>query len=132
MGSKNHPTSMNLNFIRLELARTPQFPEGSPGHGYEFVAPLTKDAHIDAAAWNEVKERCEVTRIWGDEPLQFGHLRHVGKGWRFDSDDQDDADDEPFFKLDQHALAVGSYLSITERDGVQRPFKVMSVIPVGQ
>jgi hypothetical protein len=74
-------SAANLNFIRLELARTPEFPQGSSDHRYEFVAPLTKDAHIDAAAWKEVKDRCEVTRVWGAEELQFGLLRHVGKGW---------------------------------------------------
>ncbi len=121
---------VNLNFIRLELARTPEFPQGSSAHRYEFVAPLTKNAHIDAEAWRDVKDRCEVTRVWGDEELQFGLLRHVGKGWRFDYDEADDTDDEPFFKLDQHALTPGAYVSVTEHDGVQRPFKVVSVIPV--
>jgi hypothetical protein len=123
---------MNLNFIRLELARTPEFPQGSPDHRYEFVAPLTKDAHIDATAWKEVKDRCEVTRVWGAEEPQIGLLRHVGKGWRFDYDKTNDTDDEPFFKLDRHALTLGTYVSITEHDGVQRPFKVVSVIPVGK
>ena len=28
---------MALKRIRLELARTADFPEGSPSHGYEFV-----------------------------------------------------------------------------------------------
>lgn len=119
-----------LNFIRLELARTPEFPQGSYDHRYEFVAPLTKDAHIDADTWKAVKDRCEVTRVWGSEAPQFGFLRHVGKGWRFDYDKAENADDEPFFKLDRHALTPGAYVSITEQDGVQRPFKVVSVVPV--
>ena len=36
-----------LNRIRLELARTDGFPEGSNRHGYEFVAPLDGKGHID-------------------------------------------------------------------------------------
>ena len=123
---------VNLSFIRLELARTPEFPQGSPDHAYEFVAPLTKDSHIDAAAWKDARDRCEVTRIWGSAPLQTGRLRHVGTGWRFDYDARDDSDDEPFFKLDKHALGPGAYVSITEQDGVQRPFKVVSVTPLGK
>ena len=122
---------VKLSFIRLELARTPEFPQGSPDHGYEFVAPLTADSHIDAEAWKDTKDRCEVTRFWGGE-LQNGRLRHVGKGWRFDYVDGDDSDDEPFFKLDRHALTPGAYVSVTEQDGVQRAFKVVSVIPVGK
>jgi len=121
---------MNLKRIRLELARTPEFPEGSHNHGYEFVAPLTKDAHIDAKSWKEEKERCKVIRFWGGEERELGTLRHVGKGWRFDYNPADDSDDEPFFKLDQHALVPGAYVSITEHDGIQRPFRVVSVTPL--
>jgi hypothetical protein len=132
MTSVKQASAVNLNFIRLELARTPEFPQGSSEHRYEFVAPLTKDAHIDAEAWRKVKDRCEVTRVWGSDPSQFGRLRHVGKGWRFDYDGTDDTDDEPFFKLDRHALSPGAYVSVTEHDGVQRPFKVVLVVPVGK
>ncbi len=120
---------MGLQRIRLELARTPDFPQGSPDHGYEFVAPLTADGHIDAKAWKDDKNRCEVTRFWAGA-FENGMLRHVGSGWRFDYNAKDDADDEPFFKLDRHALSEGAYVSITEHDGVQRPFRVASVMPV--
>jgi hypothetical protein len=54
----------------------------------------------------------------------------VGKGWRFDYDSSDDSDDEPFFRLDRHPLTPGAYVSITEHDGEQRPFKVVSVTPI--
>lgn len=121
---------VKLSFIRLELARTPEFPQGSPDHGYEFIAPLTPDSHIDAEAFKQVRDRCEVTRFWGGD-IQTGLLRHVGKGWRFDYDETDDSDDEPFFKLERHALTPGAYVSITEHDGVQRPFKVASVTFLG-
>ena len=120
---------MTLNRIRLELGRTAEFPEGSPDHGYEFVAPLTKDNHIDGKAWKDVRDRCEVIRFWGRDETETGKLRHVGSGWRFDYRAVDDADDEPFFKLDRHSLTLGAYVSITEHDGVQRPFKVVSVTP---
>ena len=122
---------VKLSCIRLELARTPEFPQGSPDHGYEFIAPLTADAHIDADAFRQAKDRCEVTRFWGGDS-QTGRLRHVGKGWRFDYDPADDSDDEPFFKLDRHALTPGAYVSLTEHVGVQRPFKVVSVTPLGR
>ena len=35
--------------IRLNLARSKEFPQGSTKHGYEFVAPLDGNSHIDAA-----------------------------------------------------------------------------------
>jgi len=119
-----------LKRIRLELARTPEFPDGNPKCGYEFIAPLTQDFHIDAEAWKNVKGHCGVLRFWGADRPERGMLRHVGNGWRFDYDPRDDSDDERFFKLDRHSLAVGDYVSVTEHDGVQRPFRVVSVKPV--
>lgn len=118
---------MSLKWIRLELARTPEFPSGSPERGYEFLAPLTADGHIDMKAWNSVKDKCAVTRFWDDEPQKTGKLRHTGGGWRFDYDPSDDRDDEPFFKLDRHALVEGAYVTITESDGEQLPFRVVEI-----
>lgn len=117
----------NLFRIRLELARMEGFPEGSSEHGYVFVAPLTKHSHIDADLWHTVKEKCRVTRFWGNDPVLHGMLRHVGRGWRFDYVVGSQEDDEPFFKLDQHAIKPDNYVSITEQDGVQRPFRIVSV-----
>lgn len=118
----------NLKSVRLELARSEGFPEGSAVHGYEFVAPLDNAGSLDAGLWRDKKDKCVVTRFWGDEPQKIGKLRHIGHGWRFDYDERIHSDDEPFFKLDRHKLAPGTYVSITESDGVQRPFRVVSVV----
>jgi hypothetical protein len=120
--------TVKLKRVRLELARTAEYPEGSSAHGYEFIAPLSGDGHIDPEAWNKFKQRCRVRHFVGDES-EHGVLRHVGRGWRFDYDGRSTDDDEPFFKLDRHALTPGAYVSITEHDGIQRPFKVVSVTP---
>jgi len=121
---------MTLMRIRLELARTPDYPEGSPAHGYEFVAPLDDSFHIDADQWSALKDECRVLRFWDGEPEEEGKLRHVGRGWRFDYEKDDDTDDEPFFKLDRHSLSPGSYVSVTEHDGELRPFRVVYAVPV--
>src|SRR5215472_15213030 len=118
-----------LKLIRLELGRTEKFPRGSHQHGYEFVAPLTRDGYVDAIAWRATKERCWVRRFWGRDRDEFGTLRHVGHGWRLDYG-TDAEGDEPFFKLDQHAFVPGNYVSIREHDGVMRPFRVIYVLPV--
>lgn len=118
-----------LSRIRMELGRTDGFPQGSHHHGYEFVAPLTVNGHIDAATWRDVKSRCTVRRFWGDAPEEAGYLRHVGHGWRFDYDRGGATDDEPFFKLDQHRLVTDAYVSVTEHDGVQRPFRIVEIVP---
>lgn len=121
---------MALTRIRLELARTEGFPSGSPAHGYEFVAPLDADGHIDVAEWHDARDKCTVRRFWEGEEDEIGKLRHLGHGWRFDYDPRDADDDEPFFKLDRHALTKGSYVSVTEHDRVQRPFKVVETTPL--
>jgi hypothetical protein len=122
---------MSLMRIRLELARSQDFPQGSASHGYEFIAPLNEEGPIDANAWKTLKDKCRVTRFWGNDAEENGTLRHVGHGWRFDYNKTVHTDDEPFFKLDKHALSPGSYVSITEHDGVQRPFRVLMVTPAG-
>ncbi|CAO3427224.1 hypothetical protein [Azospirillum argentinense] len=118
---------MPLKTIRLELARTADHPEGSAEHGYEFTAPLTSDGHLDLEEWRDRKAVCTVRRFWRGEDEQTGHLVHRGKGWLFDYDADDSDDDEPIFRFDRHTLVEGEYISITEHDGVQRPFRIVSV-----
>jgi len=118
---------VTMKRIRLELARTSDFPEGSASHGYEFVAPLKADSHIDLDGWHEVKAVCHVTRFWGDAPDERGLLAHTRHGWCFNYGDA--ADDENFFKLDRHHFVPGEYVSITEHDGTVLPFRVASVVP---
>jgi hypothetical protein len=107
------------------------FPNGSTEHGYEFVAPLDKDGRIDPATWTKHKEHCWVRRFWGLDPDERGFLkRHGEHGWYFDYRKHQSEDDEPFFRLDKHNLVKDSYVSITEHDGVQRPFKIVETSPV--
>jgi hypothetical protein len=120
---------MKLMNIRLELGRTDGFPEGSSRHGFEFVAPLTPEGHLDSQAWAKAKDRCTVRQFWEGRDDEYGFLRHVGQGWRFDYDPSDREDDEPFFKLDRHVIAPGLYVSVKGHDGVQRPYKIISVSP---
>src|SRR5262245_38393310 len=116
-----------LRAVRLELARTREFPEGSSDHGYEFIAPLDDGGQFDAAAWQTHRARCTVRRFWDDEPDESGLLVHTPAGrWVFSYSPGED-DDEPIFRFDRHRFVPGEYVSITEHDGVTRPFKVVSV-----
>lgn len=120
---------MTLMNIRLELGRTPGVPNGDARHGYEFVAPLDCYGHLDVLGWKADKDKCTVRSFRPDGNQRMGMLRHLGRSWRFDYAPGPE-DDEPFFRLDKHVVAAGLYLTITEEDGVQRPFKVVSVSPV--
>lgn len=118
---------MPLKTIRLELARNTEFPEGSARHGYEFVAPLNADGHLDADEWRSHKSACTVRRFWAGEDDEHGRLVHLGQGWRFHYEDDDPDDDEPLFKLDRHILVENEYVTVTEHDGVARPFRIVRV-----
>jgi hypothetical protein len=118
---------MSLKRVRLELARTPDFPEGSRFHGYEFVAPLDAKGHLDSAGWPKAKAACTVRRFWGDQPDELGTLIHRRNGsWAFSYQPGDD-DDEPIFRFDKHLFVTGEYVTVTEHDGVARPFRVADV-----
>ena len=121
---------MALMRVRLELARNPGFPDGSIRHGYEFVAPLDKNSHLDAKDWEKNRKSCTVRRFWGEEDEENGMLVHGKAGWWFDYDSDDEEDDEPLFKLDRHTLKQGEYVSVTEHDGKLMAFKVVNARPV--
>lgn len=118
---------MPLKRIRLELARTTEFPEGSPDHGYELVAPLDVDGHLDIDEWRSATKDCRVRRFWLGEDDEIGHLVHTRhRAWAFSYAPGED-DDEPVFRLERHLFRIGEYVSVTEHDGVTRPFRVVSV-----
>jgi hypothetical protein len=114
--------------IRLDLARTAEFPEGSSHHFYRFVAPLDGDGHLDAAVWKRHRERCRVVRSWGGEEQDIGHLVHrPGGSWGFQYDLEGDEGDEAGFRLGSHRFALGEYVSIRDTDGGLHTFRVVSV-----
>ncbi len=124
---------MPLKRIRLELARGHELPNGSAKHGYDFAAPLDDDGHLSVEEWRTTRERCRVKRFWGAEPAELGHLVHRrggshGATWVFDYNQATTTDDEAGFKFDKHQFVPGEYVSITEHDGIQRAFRVVSVL----
>ncbi len=120
---------MALMTIRLELGRTRGLPKGDSTHGYEFIAPLNAQGHLDAEEWRSEKTRCAVRSFRPGQSDRRGILRHVAQGWRFDYL-HSSSDDAPIFKLDRHVIAPGLYVTVTEEDGEQRAFKIASVKPV--
>jgi hypothetical protein len=121
---------MALRKVRLELARTAEFPEGSAQRGYEFVAPLTDDGHLDGRGWRARRQTCTVHRFWAGEDDAYGRLvRHRGHHWAFHYEHTGDGEEEPIFRFDRDRFVAGEYVSITEHDGVQRTFRVAEVLP---
>ncbi len=110
--------------IRLDLARSEAFPDGSAMHCYLLRAPLRDDGTIDAEAVGAHPERATVLRSWPDDAERRGYLMHDDvTGWHF-SYAPGEADDEPIFHLETHPLALGAYLTVREQDGEELCFKV--------
>ena len=118
--------------IRLNLARSKEFPAGSARHGYEFVAPLDGKGHIDLQLWQKHRDHCRVRRFWNGEDEQVGRVVHKPGGaeharWVFDYDDTTTDDDEAGYRFGAHVFAPGEYVSIRDEDGEVHTFRVASV-----
>ena len=123
-----------LRKVTLHAARSKEFPNGSIRHGYDFVAPLTEDGHIDLEGWKAHRGACFAHRFWADEPAMQGLLIHRAGGrggstWAFEwkspraaFDDEDEG-----FRFGDHTFKVGEYVSVREADGALLTFKVTSV-----
>ena len=127
------PLPHTFKRIRLQLARSKEFPNGSWQHGYEFVAPLDGKGHIDAQLWQKEREHCRVRRFWAGEDDQVGRLVHKPGGaeharWIFDYDQSRVDDDEAGYRFGAHVFAPGEYVTI-HHDEEAHTFRVASVEP---
>lgn len=111
--------------VRLEMARCHEFPEGSTSHGYDLTLPLTPAGQIDREAWHKHPKNAGFHRFWGGEEA-WGQLKHGRHGWALAFEPENEGD-EVIFKGDEHRFAVDEYVSIQERDGVTRTFRVVAV-----
>lgn len=123
-----------LKRIRLNLARSKEFPAGSERRGYEFAAPLDASGHIDVGLWRKHRDHCRVRRFWEGEDDEIGRLVHKPGGpehsrWVFDYDDTAEEDDEAGYRFGAHAFTPGEYVSIRDEDGDMHTFRVVSVQP---
>ena len=120
--------------IRLNLARSKEYPQGSARHGYEFIAPLDARGHIDPGLWKIHRELCRVRRFWEGQQDEIGGLVHKPGGaeharWIFDYNVARTDDDESGYRFGAHAFAPGEYVSIRGDDGKMHTFEVISVEP---
>ncbi|MFN3944129.1 MAG: hypothetical protein ACK4K7_04280 [Allosphingosinicella sp.] len=117
---------MNWTAIRLELARTPEFPGGSASRAYLLRLPLAEDGLIDEAALSRRPGQATVRRYWPSEPDLSGQVIRTQNGWAF-SYRAGEEDDEQVFHLESHPIRPGEYVTVTEPDGRRLPFRVASV-----
>jgi hypothetical protein len=124
---------MSLTRVVLRLGRNPDagFPEGDDRTGYVIVAPLDREGHLDPDLWKANKERCKVIRFTPDDESDAdGLLAHRGKSWFFAYDEDAEGPDEPVYRLGEHRLRLGDYVTIHEADGDDLVFKVTEARPI--
>jgi hypothetical protein len=105
--------------IRLELAREPHHPEGDARMAYVIVAPLDREARLDAEAARDHPDACRVMRMRPGQETEEGLLRRrPGGSWAFHYDLQGGGeDDDPGYRLGDHRFVTGEYITIEEDDG---------------
>jgi hypothetical protein len=126
-------THVALRKVMLNAARSKEFPDGSIRHGYDFVAPLTAEGHIDLEAWKQHRGECFAHRFWGGEPSRRGLLVHRAGGpggatWAFEwNTGTKNEQEEEGFRFGDHAFKIGEYVSVHEEEGELLTFRVVSV-----
>jgi len=124
---------MALTRVVMRLGRNPgtEYPEGDDNRGYVLTAPLNADGKLDADLWRANKKTCTVDRFSPDpDEKADGWLTHRGANWFFHYDEDHEGPDEPLFRLGDHTIRVGDYLTIHEADGDVLTYKITEAVKV--
>ncbi|MCR9268066.1 MAG: hypothetical protein NXI03_10895 [Alphaproteobacteria bacterium] len=124
---------MSLTRVVMRLGRNPDagFPDGDNDQGYVIVAPLDKDGRLDLDLWRANKADCTVDRFSPDPAEKAdGWLTHRGSHWFFHYDEEGEGPDEPVYRLGDHTLRLGDYLTIHEADGDDLTYKITETTSV--
>ncbi|MCC5996573.1 MAG: hypothetical protein JJU18_09430 [Oceanicaulis sp.] len=123
----------SLTRLTMHLSRNPDagFPDGDERHGYLITAPLDREGRLDVELWRAHKPACTVIRFSPDKSeFADGWLSHRGANWFFRYDEEHEGPDEPLFRLGEHRLRVGDYVTIHEADGDDLVYRIVRAEPV--
>ncbi|HVY87966.1 MAG TPA: hypothetical protein VG942_03810 [Hyphomonadaceae bacterium] len=121
---------MSLYQVVMRLARNPGHPDGDGGHGYIVVAPLDAADYLDPKEWRHCRADCTVVRFKPGHPHDAdGWLAHNGTHWFFHYDEPEEGEDEPVFRLGDHRLAIGDYVTIHEGGGESLTYRITQRTP---
>jgi hypothetical protein len=109
--------------IRLELARTAEFPAGSVSRGYLIRLPLNDEDRVDRDTLSRSPHKAIVRRYWSTEPDEAGLVLPADGGWAMRCDGRPDRR----LELDGHPIRLGQQVSVIDTNGTVLPFRVASV-----
>jgi len=125
--------SERLTRLVLRLARNPEagFPDGDDRRGYVLTAPLNNEDRLDLEAWRRLRLHCTVRRFSPDKREDAdGWLTHRGAQWSFHYDEDGEGPDEPTYRLGDHRLAIGDYVTIEEFGEKPLTYRVTEAMPI--
>jgi hypothetical protein len=120
---------MNWQTIRLELARSAGFPEGSATRAYLLRLPLDEQGFVDGETLRRKPQQATVRRFWPSEPDQHGHVERADGGWIFRC--QQGPSGEAITRFGSQALLPDEQVLLEEPDGTRLTFRVASIGTVG-
>ena len=121
---------VSLTQVVVRLARNPGYPNGDPNQGYVIHAPLDERRRLSVERWRQNREACKVIRFKpGTDRDADGLLTHRGSNWYIHYDELNEGDDEPVYRLGEHSLEIGAYLTVHESDGRALTYRVDQHLP---
>jgi len=116
---------MNWNTIRLELARTRDFPAGSVSRGYLIRVPLNDIGSIDEASLVEAPHKATVRRFWSTEPDESGRVVRANGQWALRCNGHPDR------LLSAPSFKIGNEVDVFDTNGMPMQFRVASICRLG-
>lgn len=122
--SKSEPQVMsNWKSIRLELARTKDFPAGSVSRAYLVRLPLDDNDLIDEQALQSSPHRATVRRYWSTEPDESGVIVRMDGGWAM----QCNGSPVRMLELDDRPMRLGQDIAVEDQGGTLLPFRIAGI-----
>lgn len=109
--------------VRLELAKTKEFPAGSVSRGYIIRLPFDDEDLLDREAFERSPHRATVRRYWSTEPDEAGLLIAIEDGWAMRSNGRP----QRMLQLHSRPIRLGQQVSVVDADGTSLPFRVAGI-----
>jgi hypothetical protein len=119
--------AMNWNTVRLELAESSQFPDGSVSRAFLLRLPLQEDGSINEAELARHPSLATVRRFWASEPDRVGHITHADGSLMFSYG----RDEVPCCRFRSQPIRRGADVLVDTPEQADLRFRVASVRPLG-